>query len=149
MSCTGGNSALPVAQPFAAEKVSPFGTPRLSTQRGLTRRWIMSGTASARSACLSPIDAELSIMKRRSILSGDALCSTTAPATVPELEVAPELPLDPVEPFDPLAPLDPLEPLYPLAALDPLEPLDPLDPPETTSPVFPPHEATSTAPSRP
>ena len=76
MSCTGGNSALPIAQTPLMSEFPPTGLPFPSTQIGATRRLTMSGTAFPRSACLSPIDAELSIMKRRSILSTLALCTT-------------------------------------------------------------------------
>src|SRR6202042_477152 len=76
MSWTGGNSAFPLAQVPSVAAVIPLGLLFASRQFGETSRVIMSGTARARSACLSPIDAELSIMKRRSILSTDWLCTT-------------------------------------------------------------------------
>src|ERR1017187_1076626 len=74
MSWTGGNSSLPVVHLAAVD--GPMVLPIASTQFGDTKRLIMSGTAWARSACLSPIDAELSIMKRRSSLSTDWLWMT-------------------------------------------------------------------------
>ncbi len=69
MSWTGGNSADDPGGHTPACTVRPVGLPWASTHFGETRRPSMSGTAAARSSCLSPIDAELSIMKRRSILS--------------------------------------------------------------------------------
>src|SRR4051794_35729851 len=68
MSSTGTNSgADPVGQPAFELFLTVFPAP--STHRGSRKPSTRSGTASARSLCLSPMDDELSIMNKRSILS--------------------------------------------------------------------------------
>ncbi|MBL0194563.1 MAG: hypothetical protein IPQ09_10155 [Myxococcales bacterium] len=79
MSTMGLNSALPVLHSLpssaAGSARSPVGLPSSSTQFGVTRLLMRSGTASLRMACLSPMERELSMTKRRSILS-TAACLT-------------------------------------------------------------------------
>src|SRR6185437_3956518 len=53
-----------------------------STQAGLRMPATRSGTAAARTACLSAIDAELSIMRSMSILSTDVCFSTSVSVDV-------------------------------------------------------------------
>src|SRR5579884_1045368 len=80
MSVTGANSGAPVGHVPSARAVAPVGLPLPSTQLGLTSRWIISGTAFASRACLSPIDAELSIMKSRSTLVASLRTDASPPA---------------------------------------------------------------------
>ncbi len=69
MSRTGANSGLPVVHVPSAATVTPVGFMFASTQLGVTRRVMRSGMARARNACLSPMEAELSISKSKSTLS--------------------------------------------------------------------------------
>src|SRR6202142_3821656 len=113
--------------------------PPPSTQFGDTRRLIMSGRAWAKSACLSPSDAELSIMKRRSTLS-TALARMGVPT-----EPTPDEPLPPLLLPAPLLPPLPL-PAPPLAPLLlPAPPLAPTPPPllplPALAPALPPPSA--------
>ena len=88
MSCTGGNSIfVPSAHVPPAETATELS--EASTQFGAKRRPKRSGTASERRSCLSPMDAELSIMKRRSILSIAAWRTPPIPPTVGELLLIP------------------------------------------------------------
>src|SRR5580704_1159804 len=76
ISCTGANSIVPFAHAPATDgamTVRVGGPPGVAdgvlvTQFGVTRRVMRSGTACSRYACLSPMDAELSMSKRRSTL---------------------------------------------------------------------------------
>src|SRR5580698_11178359 len=73
MSWMGGNCGAPVAQlPLASDTsgapLTTMALPWLSTQLGVTRRWIRSGMAAWRYCCLSPIDNELSMSNRMSTL---------------------------------------------------------------------------------
>src|SRR5580658_4539350 len=113
-SCTGGNSSrspMLAHVPFIDGPVTAIDE---STQFGLMRRLMRSGIAASRYCCLSPIDAELSMSKRTSILSTTPARTTTPPgdigfATVPPPLLAPLLVPPPLAPPLPLPPL-PLPP---------------------------------------
>src|SRR5580658_24345 len=68
MSVTGGNSVLEPAGHPSTDFTPTGASVVVSTQLGLTRPSMRSGIAARRYGCLSPIDAELSMSKRRSIL---------------------------------------------------------------------------------
>ena len=69
-------SAAPPLAAFGVETPSTWFGFVVLTQFGVTRRFTRSGMAASRYACLSPIDAELSIENRMSSLS--TACSATS-----------------------------------------------------------------------